>query len=399
MMEDFNMSDAMLILADGTVYCGKCFGRQAPSYGQLMDMSYQEAPVGELVFNTTMGAYHEIITDPSYAGQSIVMTSVHIGNYGMDDSWNQMIGDTPLCKSLILHELYDGPIPSGRIPLAEMMKQWNICGLERIDTRSLTLHIRDKGSMYSVIVGESNLSKNRIRSIVDWLSSCPPMEDWDFVSKAAIDEPKYMPTEEGSIAHYALWDFGIKKSIVTQLHAHAIDVTIFPCSQKLEDILTREHHFDALFLSNGPGDPGSLEKHVEQIGNFIGKIPILGICLGHQLAARAIGATTEKMLFGHHGANHPVRDLNTQNVYVTAQNHGYCVVEKTLPETAETWLINDNDGSLEGFYDSTRGVMTVQFHPEAAPGPWEARKIFQTFITFAKNYTSNTFNQEVSHAR
>lgn len=397
--EEFRMSDAMLILADGTVFSGKGFGLCAPSCGQLLELSYQDSPIGELVFNTTMGAYHEIITDPSYAGQSIVMTSVHIGNYGMDASWNQMMGNTPLCKSLIVHELYDGPLPKGRKSLSDSLQEWNICGLQQVDTRALTLHIRDKGSMYGVIVGEPFLSQDDIDRVLAWINNCPSMDKRDFVSTASVATEMYFPAGRQSIAHYVLWDFGIKKSIITQLNGHGIDVTVYPSTMELDRILSEEHHFDALFLSNGPGDPDSLKGHIGQIMEYIGKIPILGICLGHQLAAKALGATTEKMLFGHHGGNHPVHDLTTRNVYVTAQNHGYCVVAKTLPDTAVPWLVNDNDGSLEGFYDSTKGLMTVQFHPEAAPGPWEARKIFKDFIEFATDYTRNMVQKEVSHAR
>lgn len=393
------MSDTTLILADGTTFCGTGFGYCAPSYNQLFSLAYDDAPLGEVVFNTTMGAYHEIITDPSYAGQSIVMTSVHIGNYGMETSWDEMYGITPACRSLIVREMYDGPVQEGRISLDEQCRLWHLCGLQDVDTRALTHHVRDHGSMYGVLLGETGLRRQQIESVVSWIEGCPPMEARDFVSPVCVTEPCDYQPDSDKQGSYALWDFGVKRSIVKQLLAHGISVTVYPCSMDLDEILTNGHGFDALFLSNGPGDPDNLDAHVLQIRDYIGSIPILGICLGHQLIAKAMGSKTEKMLFGHHGGNHPVRDLQTGNVYVTAQNHGYCVRSETLPTTAEAWLVNDNDGSLEGFYDTEQKVMAVQFHPEASPGPWEARRMFPRFIDFVSPSHTHSAQEEYHHAR
>ena len=390
------MHDTELILADGTRFSGRGFGKSAPDPSQLLSLNYEQAPIGELVFNTSMGVYHEIITDPSYAGQSIVMTSPHIGNYGTNPEWNEMLHIRPQCKALIVRDLYDGPVASSRTPLDEMCMQWKLSGISEIDTRALTLHIRTKGSQYGVLVRRTDDLEQHLATIVSWIASCPPMADRDFVSTCSVSSVQVFAPQGSTRARYALWDFGTKKSIISQLVQQHIEVTVFPCSTKLSDIFVQGHRFDALFLSNGPGDPATLSAYVDQLKHIIGTTAVLGICLGHQLAAMALGAKTEKMLFGHHGSNHPIRDLNTGGVYVTAQNHGYCVDSKSLPKTTEVWLINDNDGSLEGLYDKERGVMTVQFHPEAAPGPWEGRALFKTFVEWVEH---TQIVQEAHHAR
>jgi carbamoyl-phosphate synthase small subunit len=377
-----DVSDTILILADGKLFGGKGFGEPAPTIDCLLNMGYDEAPIGEIVFNTTMGAYHEIMTDPSYAGQSVVMTSVHIGNYGMDEAWTESLDRLPHCSALIVKDLYDGPLPKGRIPVSTWCVQHSLCGLEDLDTRSLTRHIRDEGSMYGVLVKNDGLDDRLIAKVIEWISSCPPMHERDFVGKVAIRNPQVYIPEVRKTGTYALWDFGTKHSIIAQLLAHGIEVHVFPCTIDLHEFLGEGHRFDALFLSNGPGDPDTLSQYVAQLRLHVANIPLLGICLGHQLLAKALGARTERMLFGHHGGNHPVRDLLDGRVYVTAQNHGYCVDTRTLPSSTVQWLVNDNDKTLEGLFDEKLRVMSVQFHPEAAPGPWEARKLFSRFMEF-----------------
>lgn len=382
-MKDGFVPDVLLILSDGSVFAGNGFGKAAPDKTQLLSMPYTEAPLGEVVFNTSMGVYHEIITDPSYAGQMIVMTSVHIGNYGSDLKWNEMMGDQIHSKALIVRDVYTGPVPSGKTPLTEQCCTWNLCGITDVDTRALTLHIRNYGSQYGVLVQYDRLLAENPQQICEYIAAVPPMEERDFVSECAIAQPKTYTAESPEKGHYALWDFGTKQSIIKQLLAQHISVTVFPAQTPLHDIMQSDIPYDALFLSNGPGDPAALASYSDQIAEQLGNIPILGICLGHQIAAQALGGKTEKMLFGHHGSNHPVRDLTTQNVYVTAQNHGYCVQNGSLPSSTHIWLVNDNDGTIEGMFDDNQWVMTVQFHPEAAPGPWEGRSLFPRFIAWA----------------
>ena len=385
-MKDDSVPDTLLILSDGAIFSGNGFGKPAPGYQELLGMDFADAPLGEVVFNTSMGVYHEIITDPSYAGQIIVMTSVHMGNYGTDLQWNEMIGDHIFSRALVVRDVYTGPVGVGKISLAEQCCEWNLCGITDVDTRALTLHIRNHGSQYGVLVQYDTQLAKHPQQVCDYLGSVPPMLQRDFVTPCTVAQPKTYTAVSPVKGHYALWDFGTKQSIIQQLLALHISVTVFPAQTPVSQIVESDVSYDALFLSNGPGDPAALSSYSDQLAAYLGKIPILGICLGHQLAAQALGGKTDKMLFGHHGSNHPVRDLGTQNVYVTAQNHGYCVLAGSLPDSTQIWLINDNDGTIEGMFDDEKGLMTVQFHPEAAPGPWEGRSLFPRFIAWAAAY-------------
>lgn len=377
------MYDTVLVLADGKCFPGEGFGARAPSVQELAALDFDAAPMGEVVFNTTMGAYHEIITDPSYAGQMVVMTSVHIGNYGMDESWNEMFSSKPFCRALVVRDAYHGPVPQKRTSLESEFRRWGLHGITEVDTRALTIHLRESGSQYGVIVSSSDLSESQLQRVTAWLDACPPMEQRDFIASVTTDDVAVHDPSGPVSRRYALLDFGVKRSIVAQLLERNVSVTLFPAKTDACAFLDSPHRFDAVFLSNGPGDPSSLDAAVRLVGKLLGRLPVLGICLGHQLAALALGARTEKMKFGHHGGNHPVRDLQSGRVFVTAQNHGYCVDADSLPATSEVWLVNDNDGTVEGFRDAHHGIMAVQFHPEAAPGPREARSLFDAFIAFA----------------
>ncbi|MDD2406132.1 MAG: glutamine-hydrolyzing carbamoyl-phosphate synthase small subunit [Sphaerochaetaceae bacterium] len=376
------MQYAHLVLADGTCFKGIGVGSFAPTIDQLLQMHIGQAPCGEVVFNTTMGAYHEILTDPSYAGQMVTMTSAHIGNYGCDPSWDEMRLPIPACRALIARDIYLGQVPPNRIPIDRMLKTWHMCAISEVDTRAITLHIRDHGASYGVLVRSDQLDRNEITLITDWLSTCPPMEERDLISEVIVPQIIIEKSTGTPVARYALIDFGVKRSIVKELLARHIEVVVIPSSVPFDDIICEDRHFDAVFLSNGPGDPAILSDSIKRIRNLNGVLPIVGICLGHQLIAHALGAKTRKMSFGHHGGNQPVVDHFSNKVFVTAQNHGYCVDEHSLSKSTEVWFTNANDGTIEGIIDQRSCMASVQFHPEASPGPLDGRQIFDKFIEF-----------------
>ena len=377
------MEHTYLVLEDGNCYKGIGVGAVAPFASDISSHTIESAPCGEVVFNTTMGAYHEILTDPSYAGQMVVMTCVHIGNYGTDSGWDEMAEAVPPCRGLIVRDLYDGPVPPGRYGLPETLGKWGMSAITEVDTRSLTIHIREHGACYGVLVRSDDIMKEK-STVVAWLKNCPPMSTRDFIAQVGTSVNKrFDPQVQGGLT-FALIDYGVKRSIIKALVDRGVSVVVVPATITAKELLSLQPPIDSVFLSNGPGDPAVLESAISEIASLIGKLPVLGICLGHQLIGHAIGARTSKHKFGHHGGNHPVREIGTGRVFVTAQNHGYCVDIESLPVGTEVWFVNANDGTLEGLYDLDRKVMSVQFHPEAAPGPRDARYLFDRFIAFPK---------------
>ena len=362
---------AILKLKDGTEFRGTAFGAE------------NEASIGEVVFNTGIPGYQEILTDPSYAGQIVTMTSPMIGNYGITADDNE--SDSIKASALVVKKLYRGPVQQGRITLDEFMRRNGITGIEGIDTRALTLHLRDHGSQNGVIFHPEDRAKAE-----EILESFPSITERDLIDGVAVKERIENPIlgagfenpPKNPSKHFALIDYGIKRSIINCLYKRGASVTLFPPTATAEDVLNE--NADALFLSNGPGDPALLTGAVDLVKKLIGKLPIEGICLGHQIITIAIGGKTEKMKFGHHGSNQPVRDTVTGRTFVTAQNHGFMTVRSSLPETTSIWFENANDGTVEGLYDETMNVRSVQFHPEAAPGPEEAEAIFDVFMEKAR---------------
>jgi carbamoyl-phosphate synthase small subunit len=372
-----------LVLEDGSCFKGIGAGAPAPLASDIAKRAIESVPCGEVVFNTTMGAYQEILTDPSYAGQMVVMTCPHIGNYGTDPEWNEMKQDVPPCRGLIVRDLHDGPVPPGRSGLPETLNSWGMSAITEVDTRCLTIHLREHGACYGVLVRSEDIMRERDQ-VVAWLHTCPPMSARDFIAGVGTSITKvYNPGMLGGL-RFALMDFGVKSSIIKALIDRGVHLTIFPATTTALELLSSQPPYDAVFLSNGPGDPAVLGSAICEIAALIGRLPVIGICLGHQLIGHAIGGRTSKHKFGHHGGNHPVRENGTGRVFVTAQNHGYCVESESLPSGTEVWFVNANDGTLEGLYDLDRKVMSVQFHPEAAPGPRDARYLFDRFIAFAK---------------
>jgi carbamoyl-phosphate synthase small subunit len=376
---------ALLILADGTVFRGRGFGNPAGLPDRLAPGIKTEG-AGEVVFNTGMCGYHEILTDPSYTGQIVAMTYPLIGNYGASPDWNEggpehgVTRKTIKVSGFVVRELYDGPVPPGRVRLEEFLAAQGIPGICGVDTRRLTLRLREKGSASGLILGlphgQEDFSQKDISRALGFLAAYPSMEGQNLVGEVGTREPLVI-NPKGS-PHFVLADYGIKNGIIRELTRLGAKTTLLPGSTCAEGVL--EHKPDALFLSNGPGDPAVLAPQIEMAASLIGRIPLFGICLGHQIIGHALGGKTYKLPFGHHGVNNPVVDLKTGKVFVTSQNHGFAVDETSLPKNTSVWMRNANDGTVEGLSHEKENILCVQFHPEACPGPEDTRWIIGEFV-------------------
>lgn len=407
---------AVLVFADGSVFPGRAFGAPLLSLEEACSvLEGGDAPsylmhFGEVVFNTAMSGYPEVLTDPSYTGQIVAMTYPHIGNYGVDAAWSESgpeEGRTRIVKvaGLVVRELYRGPVHPGRITLEDYLTDNGVPGIAGVDTRALTLHIRERGAQNAVICAAGGGdAEPSYAELVSRLSRFPSMEGRGLLGEvgtsATVDVPGAVslhdgdpPGERGAALarargdtepHIALYDCGAKANIVRELHALGCRLTIVPSTATSAEI--RETGAHAVMLTNGPGDPAVLEHQVAQTRELLGELPVLGICLGHQIIAEAVGGRTSKMKFGHHGLNHPVRDEITRRVFVTSQNHGFTVEEDSLPAGLDVWFRNANDGSVEGLRDDSRGIRSTQFHPESAPGPTDSRWIFEAFLEAIPEY-------------
>lgn len=346
---------AKLILENGMIFEGKSFG-------------YLGESVGEVVFTTGMTGYQEVLTDPSYHGQIVTMTYPLIGNYGIN--LDDMESNKPQVKGFIVREKCN--IPNNfrcEMNLDDYLKQNKIVGIEGIDTRALTKILRNNGTMKGIItLDHSELSE--VKKEIEAFSNK------DAVSNVTTDNIYEI---DGEGKHVAIIDYGIKNNILNCFKKRGCKITVFPSNVTAEEVLNINP--DLVFLSNGPGDPEDLEKEIENIKKIIGKKPIVGICLGHQLLALSLGGSTTKLKFGHRGCNHPVKDLETGRVHITSQNHGYVVNE--VPEDVEITHVNINDGTVEGLKHKTMPVYSVQFHPEASAGPKDSEYIFDRFLSYA----------------
>ncbi|MGH9281523.1 MAG: glutamine-hydrolyzing carbamoyl-phosphate synthase small subunit [Acidimicrobiales bacterium] len=347
--------DARLVLADGTVFEGEAVGAE-PAGG---------VTTGEAVFNTVMTGYQEVITDPSYAGQVIAFTYPHIGNYGVTPADDESL--RPFCRGVIVRDLARRP-SSWRAAdsLEAFLARHGVAGIAGVDTRRLTRHLREAGSM-ACAFGTADE-----RTLKEAASAEPGTEGTDLVAGVTTAEP--YRTGEGPL-HVVAYDFGIKRTILRHL-GRVATVEVVPAATPAAEVLAREPH--GVFLSNGPGDPAAVGYAIETIGHLLGRVPLFGICLGHQLLGAALGAETYKLKFGHHGGNHPVRRLATGAVEITSQNHNYAVAEGSLP-SADVTHVNLNDGVVEGLRGRDVPAFSVQYHPEAGPGPHDARYLFAEF--------------------
>jgi carbamoyl-phosphate synthase small subunit len=349
------VQEALLVLADGTVFEGESIG--AP----------RAIASGEVVFNTVVVGYQEVLTDPSYAGQIIAFTTPHIGNYGVAGTDDE--ARRPFCRGVIVRDLArrhsnwrsDGDLDS-------QLTRWGVPGIAGIDTRRLTRHIRDAGAMPGAFgtAGEITLKEAAMAE--------PGTDGIDLV--AEVTTPQAYTVGSGPLRVVA-FDYGIKNTMLRQLGWIAT-VDVVPASTTADDV--RARHPDAVFLSNGPGDPAMVAGAADTIAALLADdVPVFGICLGHQLLGRAIGADTVKLPFGHHGGNHPVQNLSNGRVEITSQNHNFAVDAGSLDGIAEMTHVNLNDGVCEGMRVRDRRAFSVQYHPEAGPGPHDARYLFSEF--------------------
>lgn len=344
---------AQLILENGQRFTGEMFG-------DIKDIA------GEIVFTTGMTGYQETLTDPSFCGQIVVMTFPLMGNYGINLEDNEA-KHTNL-KAFIVREKCDYPSNfRNEMNLSDFLREEGVVGLEGIDTRALTRVIRDYGCMNAVIM-QGEPSDDEVKALMQTIDNS------DVIMKTTT-ESVYTINENGS-PHIAFIDMGAKTGILRGLEARNCKITVFPANASAEEIENAAP--DMVFLSNGPGDPLDAPGTVDTVKALIGKLPICGICMGHQIIGLALGCKTKKLKFGHHGGNHPVKDIITGKCFITSQNHNYIVSD--FPDDVEEMFVNVNDGTCEGIMHKTLPIMSVQFHPEAAPGPLDTGWLFDRFL-------------------
>ena len=371
---------AYVLLEDGTRFDGLACG--APGHA-----------VGEIVFTTSMAGYQEAMTDPSYAGQLITFTYPHVGNYGVSSA--AMESDGIHARAAIMRAAVDrDDAPGADTGWLRWLAEHGVPGITDLDTRALVRHIRDAGAMRGGVFG-ADTDEATARELI---AAEPSMAGRDLARTVTPDAPVVLqPTIEDHTIHIAMIDTGVKRSILHHLRARGATVTLHPCTAGPEDLLGTGA--DAVFLANGPGDPGALDYVVDTVRGVVGKLPVYGICLGHQLLCRAVGLETYKLAFGHHGANHPVKDLSTGRTEITSQNHGFAVVgpggARTIPDdepvrwetdfgVAELTHINLYDRTVEGLTLRDVTGATVQYHPEAGPGPHDSLYLFDRFVQAIK---------------
>ena len=363
------MNKAILVLEDGRTFYGASFGAAGETFG-------------EMVFNTSMTGYQEILTDPSYAGQIVAMTYPLIGNYGVNET--DVESRRPWVEGFVVRE-------ASRIrsnwratkSLDDYLKENNIVGIEHIDTRAVVRHIRDKGAMRAGISSESE-SKALLKRVL----ASPDMKNRELATTVTVDERFEYKAETRPVGsapsaqpnyHVVAFDFGVKTNSLREFSKFGCRITVVPAETSAQQVLDLKP--DGVFLSNGPGDPASMQKVVEEIKKLtVSQVPMFGICLGHQLIGEAFGAETYKMKFGHRGGNQPIKDLTTGKVEITSHNHGFAVDADSLPADIEITHVNLNDNTVAGLRHKTLPVFSVQYHPESAPGPHDSEYLFERFV-------------------
>lgn len=356
-----NKKPAILALEDGRTFRGRSWAADGEA-------------CGEMVFNTSMTGYQEVLTDPSYAGQIVCMTYPLIGNYGVNHADEE--SDRPWVEGFVVREA-SRMVSNWRAEesLDDYLKRWNVVAIEGIDTRALVRHIRDKGAMRACI---STIDTDET-STVEKARRSPSMENRELASVVTTKQPYEVESEGQQRFHVVCYDFGVKRNSLRQLAGLGCRITVVPAATPAAEVLALKP--DGVFLSNGPGDPASMNKEVEEIRELVkAAVPTFGICFGHQLLGRALGGKTFKLMFGHRGGNQPVQDLKQGRVEITSHNHGFAVEAGSLPAEVEVTHVNLNDRCVEGMQHKTLPIISVQYHPEAAPGPHDAAHHFGRFI-------------------
>ena len=392
----------ILVLEDGQWFAGYSCGAPLPAVDHI---SSDYRGQGEVIFNTGMTGYPEVFTDISYRGQLLVMTYPHIGNYAVDPAWAEARRDDqpaaahatdapPIqIQALITRSLYCGAIPPGRIALSEYLKSAAVPLLSDVDTRSLTLLVRASGSLRGIVVAAPPTFQRWDTTLpADWLHTAraavaqvPTLKGRDLVSDitgSSTASPARSARAPTSRRRVVLFNCGYKENIARMLRERDCDLTVVSAHSSAKELLSHAPHL--VVLSNGPGDPDTLTQQVAMVQALIGQVPMFGICLGHQLLSLALGATTYKMKFGHHGINHPVRASDSAQLFVTSQNHEFAVAKDSLPADTEIWFWNANDHTVEGIRSQRHKVAAVQFHPEAAPGPHDTQWVFDYALDMAQ---------------
>lgn len=352
---------AILVLEDGRAFRGLSFGAEGETFG-------------EMVFNTSMSGYQEILTDPSYAGQIVAMTYPLIGNYGVNEE--DVESRRPWVEGFVVREA--SKVSSNwraSETLDSYLKRHKIVGIEKIDTRALVRHIRDKGAM-RVGISTTDLDE---KSLLEKVLASPEMKNRELASTVTVKESFDYSADGEEKFHVVAYDFGVKTNSLREFAKFGCKITVVPSDTSAEAVLALNP--DGIFLSNGPGDPASMQSVVAEIKKLTEKdVPMFGICLGHQILGQVFGGETYKLKFGHRGGNQPIMDLTTRKVEITSHNHGFAVDAKSLPETIEVTHVNLNDQTVAGLRHKTLPVFSVQYHPESAPGPHDSEYLFERFI-------------------
>jgi carbamoyl-phosphate synthase small subunit len=357
-----NQKPGLLALEDGRTFRGRSWAAEGEA-------------CGEMVFNTSMTGYQEVLTDPSYAGQIVCMTYPLIGNYGVNSQDEESA--RPWVEGFVVREA-SRVASSWRSEetLAAYLKRWEVVAIEGLDTRALVRHIRDKGAMRACI-STADLNEE---SVVEKARLSPSMENRELASVVTTKQPYEVAAEAEERFHVVCYDFGVKRNSLRELSKLGCRITVVPADTTSAEVLGMNP--DGIYLSNGPGDPASMNREVAEIKSLIeARIPTFGICFGHQLLGRAFGGSTFKLVFGHRGGNQPVKDLQAGGVEITSHNHGFAVQADSLPGDVEVTHVNLNDRCVEGMRHKTLPIISVQYHPEAAPGPHDAQHHFQRFIS------------------
>ena len=358
------MKSAAILIDDGTIIPAKSIGSD-------------EISVGEIVFNTSMTGYQEILTDPSYSGQIINMTYPHIGNCGVNSE--DVESDKIQCAGFIVKQASEFPSNyRSTSSINDYLEKNKIVGIQGIDTRMITRMIRDEGAMNAVISSD-NLFDQDLQSHLDTL---PNMNGLDLAKDVSCETPYLYNKTSDKKYKIAAIDFGVKLNILRILESHGCEIKVFPAKTKSDEIL--KYNPNGVFLSNGPGDPEACTYAIKTVKELLGVKPIFGICLGHQILALALGAQTFKLKFGHRGCNHPVKNLSTGIIEITSQNHGFAVKDEALPDNIKITHTNLNDETIEGLECVELNAFSVQHHPEASPGPHDSRYLFKNFIELIK---------------